>query len=130
MAQKILIVEDEITLRDLYKQILTNEGYLVDTASDGEEGFNAIKKGGYDLILLDIILPKIDGVTVLKKIQKEPPMQKNGPIVVLSNLGAETVIADGLSLGVRSYIIKSNYTPGQIIQEVKRIFDEEAAKKA
>ena len=70
-TKKILVVEDEEYIRDLYVQILQKEGYLVDSASDGEEAFMKMSKKEYDLILLDIILPKIDGLQVLEKLKKE-----------------------------------------------------------
>src|SRR3990167_5866710 len=86
--KRILVVEDERYLRELYVEILKEEGYEVDWAADGEEGYQAMYNGGYDLVLLDIILPKMDGLKILKKLKHETPPQKpNGVIIVLSNLG-------------------------------------------
>ena len=125
MAKKILLVEDELDLSNLYKEILTGEGYEVDTALDGQTGLEKISQGGYDLILLDIVLPIIDGLTILKKIQVNPPKQSNGSIVLLTNLGAEAVVADGVSLGARSYLLKSSLRPDQLVQEVNKILDQQ-----
>ena len=118
---RILVVEDETFLRDLYVEILADEGYEVDTAADGAEGLKKIQMGGYDLILLDIVLPKMDGIEILKNIKANPPQNKNGAIVMLTNLGQEAVISEGVSLGVRGHIIKSDYTPDKLIAEVKQL---------
>ncbi|MBI4137617.1 response regulator [Candidatus Roizmanbacteria bacterium] len=119
--QRILVVEDETFLRDLYVEILMDEGYEVDSAADGDEGLKKIQQGGYDLILLDIVLPKMDGIEILKTIKANPPQNKNGAIVMLTNLGQEAVISEGVSLGVRGHIIKSDYTPDKLISEVKQL---------
>lgn len=118
---RLLVVEDETFLRDLYVEILTDEGYDVDSAADGEEGLKKIEMGGYDLILLDIVLPKMDGIEILKTIKARPPQNPNGSIVMLTNLGQEAVISEGVSLGVRGHIIKSDYTPDKLLAEVKQL---------
>ena len=119
-AKKILIVEDDQYIRDLYVEALEDEGFFVENAADGEEGYRKIFQGGYDLVLLDIMLPKMNGLTILQKIQKEtPPMHPNRMIVILSNLGHETTVAKAIALGARGYMIKSDYTPSQIISKVK-----------
>lgn len=117
--KKILVVEDEVYLRQLYVKILTDAGYSVDQATDGEEALAAISKGGYDLILLDIILPKIDGLKILERINASPPEIPNKAIVILSNLSQDSVVARGLEMGVRGYIVKSDYTPEQLLKEVQ-----------
>lgn len=121
---RILVVEDEQFLRELYLEILIDAGYKVDNAADGEEGFTKMHKGGYDLVLLDIVLPKKDGLQVLKELLKNPPDRENKAILVLSNLGQEAVISEGVSLGIRGHIIKSDYTPDQLLAEVDRILKE------
>lgn len=118
---RILVVEDEKYLRELYVEILQAEGYVVDSAEEGEAGYNKLVEGGYDLVLLDIILPKMDGLKILQKLKNDtPPKAANKIIIILSNLGQDTFIADGISLGARGYMIKSDYTPDQIIKEVKQ----------
>lgn len=119
-VKKILIVEDEQYIRDLYVEILEDEGFFVENAADGEEGYKKIFHGGYDLVLLDIMLPKMDGLTILEKIQKETPaIHPNKMIVVLSNLGQEATIAKAIALGARGYMIKSDYTPKEVIYKIK-----------
>lgn len=117
--KKLLVIEDEDYLRDLYVEILKHEGYMVDQASDGEEGFEFLKKGGYDLVLLDIMLPKLDGFQILEKLQLDPPSTPNNVILILTNLGKEVNVARGITLGVRGYLTKTDNTPDQVVQEVK-----------
>lgn len=127
-VKKILIVEDDQYIRDLYVETLEDQGFYVENAEDGEEGYKKIFHGGYDLVLLDIMLPKMSGLTILQKIQKEtPPMNPNGMIVILSNLGQETTIAKAIQLGARGYMIKSDYTPTQVIAKVREYLGVSAA---
>ena len=100
MAQKILVVEDDQFLRELYDELLKEEGYEVTLAEDGEKGLAQIQKGGFDLILLDIMLPKIDGLEILRRVKNKPPEKQNGSTVLLTNLGQDSIIKEGFSLGV------------------------------
>lgn len=72
---RILVVEDEPDLRNLYIELLVSEGYQVDQAVDGQEAFDAMRKGGYDLVLLDLMLPKVDGISILQKLHSEAPQR-------------------------------------------------------
>lgn len=118
--KKVLVVEDEQYLRDLYVQILQEEGYEVEQAADGEQAYDAMHKGGYDLVLLDIMMPKMDGLQVLEKLQGSQAEKPNNSIVILTNLGQDSAIARGVALGSRGYIIKSDYTPDQLLNEIKQ----------
>lgn len=119
-AKKLLIVEDDQYLRELYIDILEDEGYDVDHAVDGEEAYEKIHAGGYDLVLLDIMLPKMDGLKILEKIKNETPsITPNKAIVVLSNLGQETAVFDAVARGAAGYMIKSDFTPDQVIAKVR-----------
>ncbi|KKS48018.1 hypothetical protein A3J20_06350 [Candidatus Gottesmanbacteria bacterium RIFCSPLOWO2_02_FULL_42_29] len=123
--KKILVVEDEQYLRDLYVELLTEEGYTVDFAEDGQIGYQKILDNIYDLVLLDLIMPRMPGITLLKKLEEENYDQKQKQkIVVLTNLGQENVIAEAISMGVRGYIIKSDVTPDKILSEVKYYLDQ------
>jgi len=115
---KILVVEDDEFLREVYLETLTAEGYVIDTAIDGEEGLQKIKQGGYNLVLLDIIMPKMDGLTVMKKIKEEGTINPNKKIIFLTNLDKDEEIKQALALG-DGYFIKSQMTPGDLIKEVK-----------
>jgi len=117
MANKLLVVEDDEFLSDMYRELLTDEGYDVDIARDGADGYSKASKGGYDLILLDIMLPKMDGLQILKNLQEEKV--QNGPVVLLTNLGQDSIVKDGLKSGAAGYLIKSSMTPDQVLHEVR-----------
>lgn len=119
VKKRILVVEDEEVLRKLYAQILREAGYEVVEAEDGEKGYDSMLEGGFDLVLLDIMLPKMTGLQILEKLKKGPPPKKpNHNIVILTSIGQDETIAKGLAYGVRGYMIKSDYTPDQILKEV------------
>lgn len=121
---KILIVEDDPFLLDLYKELLEDEGFLVEVAKDGEEGLKKMKEGGYALTILDIMLPKKDGLEILKELS-EKEKKDCGQIVMLTNLGQDQVIKDGFKLGAAGYLIKSALTPEQVLHEVRVFLGQE-----
>lgn len=119
-AQKrILIVEDDQFLREFYQELLQAEGYFVDVAPDGEVGLYKISTNGYNLVLLDIMLPKKDGVQILRDLKVTSPKSPNVTIVVLTNLGQDSVIKECFDLGADGYLIKSALNPDQVLTEVK-----------
>lgn len=120
MQPKALIIEDEQFIRDIYKRQLEKAGILVDGFSNGKEGLQSITQNKYDIILLDIMLPDLNGLEILKQI-KQNHDTKNTPVIMLTNLGQDEVIKEGFSLGAQGYFIKASYTPDQIVQEVKNI---------
>ena len=128
--KRLLIIEDETFIRELYARILRNEGYEVEEAADGEAGYEAITQNDYDLILLDIMLPKLDGIGVLQKLQTERPDKLDLPIVVLSNLDEELTIAKSVALGIRGYLVKSQCSNEQLVREVANYLKQEEVKKA
>ena len=123
MAQRILVVEDDQFLRDLYDDLLREEGYDVELAPDGQEGLDKILKGGYNLILLDIMLPKMDGLEILRQVRDKTLQKPNGPTVLLTNLGQDSIIKEGFNLGASGYLIKSAMNPDQVLSEVKVFLD-------
>ncbi len=129
ITETILVVEDEQYLRDLYVQILQKEGYIVDSAADGEEAYMKLIKKNYSLILLDIILPKMDGLQVLDKCKAESK-EILSPIVLLTNLSQDLVISKAIGYGVRGYIVKSDVTPQEIVAEVKEYLENKPGKMA
>jgi CheY-like chemotaxis protein len=120
VSKRILIAEDEDYLRDLYKEILEEEGHKVETAINGREGYTKMQEGGYDLVLLDIIMPKMDGLQILEKLKETPPKEPNKSIVILTNLDQDLTIAKGLSYGIRGYMMKSDYTPDTLLRELQQ----------
>lgn len=125
MSKKILIVDDDMYLRDLYEEILKEAGFEVETAADGREGLTKLSVGGYDLTLLDVMMPHLDGLGVLSKLQEVKPTTPNGPIVLLTNLAHDPVIQEGLSKGAVAYLIKADMTPDQVLENVKKYIREE-----
>ncbi len=120
--KRILIIEDDQDLRELYSEVLRDEGFEVFEAADGQAGLEKGKAGGYDLMLLDIMLPKIDGLQILKEVKGQASLSRI-PIILLTNLGRESIIKEGFTLGAEGYIIKSEYTPDQIVAEVKKFLE-------
>jgi DNA-binding response OmpR family regulator len=116
--KRILIVEDDQFLREFYQELLQAEGFLADTAMDGEEGANKLHTGGYDLVLLDIMLPKKDGLQILRDNKLNPPQKANGGIVVLTNLGQDAIIKQCFELGAQGYMVKSALNPDQVLTEI------------
>src|SRR3989338_5897777 len=117
-SKKILLVEDEDFIRELYVRQLTKEGFQVKSAADGQTGLNALKAETFDLLLLDIMLPGINGLQLLREFKTQNP---NSPMItiLLTNLGQEAVIKEGFELGAQAYLIKASYTPDQVVNEVK-----------
>lgn len=116
----VLLVEDDPFLVDIYTTKLKENGFLVEAAKDGEEALSKIKEKKPLLVILDIVLPHLDGWEILKKI-KEDSKFKNLKVIVLSNLGQKSEVEKGLSLGATKYLIKAHYTPSQVVEEIKQI---------
>lgn len=119
MSQKILLIEDNDFLMDVYRDTLSDGGYVVTTAKNGKQGYEKARKGGWDLILLDIILPDIDGLDLVKKLNQSPPKEKNKSIVFLTSLDNQEHIEEAKKLG-DGYIMKSQITPGELSETVNK----------
>lgn len=117
------MVEDDVSTQALYKEVLEGAGYEVVLAPDGADGLMKAKQGGYALILLDIMLPKFDGLAFLAALKAKPPHTKNGPIVVLTNLSSDSILNDTLNSGAAAYIVKSNVNPDQLTATVKKFIE-------
>lgn len=116
----ILIIEDDKFLRELISQKLKKEGFTISEAVDGEKGVTKAKTEKPDLILLDLILPGIDGFEVLAGIKKDHTVA-GIPVIILSNLGQKEDIERGFNLGAVDYLIKAHFTPGEIIKKIKTV---------
>lgn len=116
----VLVVEDDQFLRDLIVRKLEEEGLNTIQAIDGEEGVRLIRENKPDIVLLDLILPGIDGFEVLMQAKADTNIS-GIPIIILSNLGQKDDIDRGLQLGAKDYLIKAHFTPGEIVQKVKDI---------
>lgn len=117
-AKTILIVEDDQFLRNLCIRKLQKEKFNVLYAVDGEEGLRKIQEEKPDLVLLDILLPGLNGFDVVMAAKNNPDLN-NIPIILLSNLGDKSDVNKGLSLGANDYLIKAHFTPGEIVNKVR-----------
>ena len=123
--KKILVVEDDPFLSDIYNTKLQQAGFVVDLALTGEDCLRKITEKKYDLMVLDIVLPQVDGWEILARI-KEMRRQQSNPkvddlkIIILSNLGQKEEVKKGLDLGADSFMIKAHFTPSEVAQEINK----------
>ncbi|PIV14069.1 response regulator [bacterium (Candidatus Gribaldobacteria) CG03_land_8_20_14_0_80_36_40] len=123
IMKKILFIEDESALQKTFGDILKNKGYGVLKALDGESGLRSAKGERPDLILLDLILPKMDGFEVLKEL-KENEETKNIPVIILTNLEETEDIQKALELGATTYLVKSSYTLEEVVNKIEKALGE------
>lgn len=117
-SKKILIVEDELALARVLSLKITGAGYECDIANDGEKALSMISKGGYGLVLLDLILPGMDGFEILEKTKGN----KNRPtIVVLSNLSQESDLKRTKELGAKDFFVKSDVQLVDVVNYIKKL---------
>jgi CheY-like chemotaxis protein len=122
ITTRILIVEDDTFLREIYVDTLTHSGYTITSAVDGLEALEKIKEGSWDLLLLDIILPQMDGIEIMKKLRADPEFssQMKKPVIFLTNLDNDNEIKQAKELG-DGYIIKSQINPGELVAKINEI---------
>jgi len=118
--KNILLIEDDPFLVDIYTTKLKELGFFADVAGDGEEGLRKLKEKDFDLLILDIVLPHVDGWQVLKEISENEKL-KNLKVIVLSNLGQKEEVEKGLKLGAVKYLVKAHYTPLEVIEEINKV---------
>ncbi len=123
---KILLVEDEDFIRQLYKRQFEKAGFIIEDFANGKDGLAAALQNVYDLVLLDIMLPDVNGIDILKQIKENQRVGKT-PVVMLTNLGQDDVIKEGFKYGATGYLIKAAYTPDQVVQEVSSILTQQQA---
>ncbi|OIO07298.1 response regulator [Candidatus Falkowbacteria bacterium CG_4_9_14_3_um_filter_36_9] len=116
--KRILVIEDDNILSSMYKTKLESDNYEVTVAVNGIDGLKLAKMGNYNLILLDIIMPLLDGFVVLEELKKDSKT-KNTPVILLTNLGTEEDVEKGKKLGAVDYIVKANMTPKEINKRIK-----------
>ncbi len=120
--RKILIAEDDFFIRDIYSKVFALSGYEVAVAVDGMDALEKIKAQTYDMVLLDIMMPRMTGIDVLKNIRAAEEPIKSIPIFIITNLGQQNVIEEAFRLGMDGYILKSQVTPQQIVDEINNFF--------
>ncbi|KKW08254.1 MAG: Two component transcriptional regulator, winged helix family [Candidatus Kaiserbacteria bacterium GW2011_GWA2_49_19] len=116
----VLLVEDDVFLAGIYQKKFEMEGYKISIAENGEKGLADAKKKKPDIILLDILLPKMDGFTVLKNL-KADASTKDIPVILLTNLGQKDDVEKGLEAGASDYLIKAHFKPSEIVEKVKKV---------
>ena len=119
--KKILIVEDDNFVAEVYFAKLTEMGYEALLAQNGEEGLASLKKDKIDLILLDILMPIMNGMEMLEEIKKNEEW-KNIPVILLTNVGEKESIQKVREMGVKNYLIKSHFTPAEVIEKIESVF--------
>lgn len=117
---RILLIEDEKEISNLYKELLSSSGFEVNTAFDGETGYEIAKKGDWDVLLLDIMLPNKDGLEILSQINSEG-LTNTKKVVILSNIENSEVSKKSESLGALRYVIKSDIKPSDLIDIVNSL---------
>ena len=123
MPKTILFIEDESALQKTFGEIFKQEGYEMTSALDGEVGLRLAKTKKPDLILLDLILPKINGFDVLKK-TKENPETKEIPVIVLTNLEGVGDLDKVIELGATTYLVKTQYSLEEVVEKIKKALGE------
>lgn len=121
IKRRILIVEDDFFLRDLYIMQANKEGFEVEEAEDGEAGIQKARQGNFDAILIDLMIPKIDGITLIKTLKADPKFT-NVPCIVITNLEDATKEQEARSSGAACYLLKIQHTPESIMNTVKTFF--------
>lgn len=118
--KSILLVEDDKFLIEIYTTKFKQAGFSIWIAEDGEECLRKLKEEMPDILLLDIVLPSLNGWEILRKIREDARL-KNIKVVILSNLGEKQEIEKGIKLGAARYLVKAHYTPSEVVEEVKKI---------
>ncbi len=119
---KILIVEDDSFLADIYITKFRAAGFDVEVANDGKEGITKVQEQKPDVILLDIVMPNMDGFEMLRTIRADSEYA-NMKIILLTNLGQKEEVDKGLTAGADAYIIKAHYTPTEVVAKVQEILN-------
>lgn len=118
--RKILIVEDDSFISDIYRVKFSEEGFAVDLAENGIEALKNIEKNVPDIILLDIIMPYMDGMELLRNIRKNESWKKI-PIVILTNISEKEKIDESMENEVSGYLVKSNFTPSEVVDKINSL---------
>lgn len=128
--KKILIVEDDFFIRDIYSRIFSISGFEVQLGVDGADGLDKVKsQQPFDIILLDVMMPKMSGIELLTAIRALDTSVKDTPVFMITNLGQQDIIDQAFKLGMDGYIIKSQVTPQQIVDEVNAFLARKEAEK-
>lgn len=117
---KILLVEDDRMIIDMYKMRLEEEGYDVSVTEKGSEALEQAKNEKPAVILLDVMLPEVDGFSILQSLKNQPET-KRIPVLLLTNLGQEGDKTKGTDMGAADYFVKAQHTPAEVIRKIKQL---------
>ena len=117
---KILIIDDDPFIVDMYVIKLREEGFSMETAHDGREGLKKIQEYQPDVVLLDVVMPGMDGFGVLEALRADPPPH-TCKIILLTNLGQQQDVERGMHLGADDYLVKAHFTPSEVVAKVKEL---------
>ena len=123
MSKKILLIEDDMFVRDIYTRELRKGDFDVTLADDGEDGVEKTKNEKYDLILLDLMMPKKTGIDALKEIRVSSNKNKDTSVYLLTNLGQGSIIKQAIELGAQGYLLKARVLPSQVLTAVRDFFE-------
>mgnify|MGYP002396672879 CR=1 FL=1 len=123
-TRKILVIEDEQPLLDSYAELVENAGYVAMKASDGYQGLDMMANNvdQIDLVLLDLMMPGVDGLEVLKTVRNNQEKYGNMPIVILTNMTSETVVKEAFNMGATSYLVKADLDYEGLVKELDKFF--------
>ena len=127
--KSVLLVDDDLTLREMYAERLKAEGFVVEMAKDGEEALQKATDSKPSIVLLDIMMPKINGLDVLKRLKSQDDT-KNIPVIVLTALIQDRDRLQSVTQGADDYIVKSEIMPGEVIQKIKTVLEREHDSQA
>lgn len=116
--KRILIIEDDFYIRDIYNTAFNKAGYEVNVAANGEIGVDLLRTRQYDIVLLDIMMPKMTGIDVLKTARQDAFPAKDVPIFLITNLGQNDLIQQAFDLGADGYFLKSQLSPQELVSQV------------
>lgn len=119
----VLLVEDDVFLAQIYQKKFEMEGFKVSVSENGEKGLADIKKKLPDVVLLDVLLPKLDGFAVLERLKSDPGPARNIPVILLTNLGQRDDVDKGLAQGAADYLIKAHFKPSEVVAKVKKVLN-------
>jgi CheY-like chemotaxis protein len=119
--RKILVIEDHPAIRNLLVALFKNAGYVITEAPDGAVGYNEAQQGGYTAILLDLKMPQMDGLTLLRQLKQFPPIKPNGPVIVFSSHSYDYAQKEALEAGAAAFIVKDDLANIDLVSQVEHL---------
>jgi DNA-binding response OmpR family regulator len=121
-SKKVLIVDDDEFLLEMYALKFRQSGFAVDVAENGKKALEKITESAPDILLLDVVMPSVDGFQVLQEI-KSRKLAPNAIVIMLTNLGQKDDTERGISLGADDYVVKAHFTPSEVVEKVRKVLE-------